>query len=469
MYIFFILLQSFTKYIKVDINTLKDKMNIYNTIKMSGYTMTGVSMDISNIDIKKLNKIFEGIDFMNNNKVDNYIDLNICQTCESDNIVEDSSQGIRVCKDCGQVSDVIYDSNPEWKQFDEDDKGGGGRCNMASNPLLPISSLGTMIGGFGKTRLKTLHSWNAMPYRERRLNNEFKKMHEICQRGGILKCVEDDAQIMYKIANDCKHLNGTQKNKYVITRGINRVGISANCMFLSCLKSGVTRTSKEIAALYGIKDSDMNKGFKTLLRFLKIGNVNLNIGTSKAEHFVKRYCNELKIKNVYIAEAIKISQNVEKLNIASDHTPYSVAAASILLMAESFNLKSVTKKKIAYEFSLSEVTIAKTFKEIEACKSILSNTLAVNDIVNQINLEIIEEETSPEILERMRKFNIEPTSNSIGLSNIISASIQIHHTKISSNYIEKLKNNFDLETAQNLLDHFKSVNKKIREDCPIKL
>jgi transcription initiation factor TFIIB len=429
--------------------------------------MTGKSMDINNIDIKKLNKIFEGIDFKEDKKVNNSIDLNLCQSCGSDEIVEDFSQGVLVCTYCGQVLESnIVDSNPEWKQFEDDGAGAssGGRCNKITNPLLPQSSLGTVITGYGKARLKTLHSWNAMPYRERTLNNEFKKIQDICAKGNIPKCVEDDVKILYKLANDCKHSEGINENKYIITRGINRVGISSGCMFLACLKNGLTRTSREIATLYGIKDQDMNKGFKTLLRLLKIKNVNLNIGTSKAEHFVKRYCEELKIKNIHIGEAIKIAQNIERLNIASDHTPYSVAAASILLMAENFELKSITKKKIAYEFGLSDVTIAKTYKEIEHCRHILSNNNAVNDIVKQINKEVIQEEIAPEVLERMKKFNmIESKQEPIMQKTIIQEPpIQKKYSKNTSR-IEELKNNFDLQNAKQIVEHLKSSNKKIQE------
>ena len=424
---------------------------------MSSYNMSGNNMDINNIDIKKLTKMFEVIDFKESKKVNNY-DLKLCQTCGSDKILEDYSQGVLVCTHCGQVLESnIVDNNPEWKQFD-DDGGGlstGGRCSRTTNPLLPQSSLGTLITGYGKTKLKTLQCWNAMPYRERTLNNEFKKIATICANGNIPKCVEDDAKILYKLANDCKNLYNS--DKYIITRGVNRVGISSGCMFLACLKNGVTRTSKEIAILYNIKDQEMNKGFKTLLRLLKIKNVNLNIGTSKAHHFVKRYCEELKIKNIHINEAIKIAQNIDKLNIVSDHTPYSVAAASILIMAEKYDLKSVTRKKIATEFGLSDVTIAKACKKIQHCKHILSDDNIVNNIVKELDKEA-SDSISPEVLERMKKFNI--------INEQIKPNVQekeIINSFHGLDKIEDLKINFTLEIAQELLDHFKQSNQHLNE------
>lgn len=381
---------------------------------MSSYNMSNGDININNINIKNLNKIFEGIDF-SSKKVNNSVSLDICQSCGSNNIIEDSSQGVIVCTDCGQVLDTIYDNNPEWKQFDDDDKNNG-RCVAASNILLPQSSLGTSIKGYGKTRLKTLHSWNAMPYRERTLNGEFKKINTMCQKGSISKCIEEDAKIMCKMVNDRKHKNGKQKNKFVITRGIKRIGINAGCVFLACLKNGATRTPHEISNLYNIKESEINKGCKEVMKILR-DNVNIHIGTSKAEHFIKRYCDELQIKNIFITQAITISQNIEKLNIGSDHTPYSVAAASILLMAELYDLRTITKKKIAYEFSLSEVTISKTYKELEACKNVLLNSNKVNNIVKKVNEEAEKEEISDEIIERMKKFGILPEEQSLDINS----------------------------------------------------
>lgn len=382
--------------------------------------MSGKILDINDIN-KYFKDCLEGIDFdkiLENeqpNKVNNQpksIDKtkNSCSSCSGENIIEDYSQGILVCMDCGQVLDNILDYNPEWKQFEDEDKSNG-RCSLPINALLPQSSLGTSISGMGKNRLKTLHGWNAMPYKERSLNNEFKKIHEVCAKAKILKCVEDDAKIMYKMASECKHTSGKNMGKFIITRGVNRVSISAACVFFACIRKGMTRTSKEIASFYEIKDMEMNRGCKNLLKLLKGKKSTIKMGTSKPEHFVRRYCNELQIKNVHIEDALKISKNIEKLNIASDHTPYSLAAASILLMASMSNLKSITKKKLANEFSISEVTIAKTYKEIETYKHVLMSDEVTDEIVLKIDKDMKQEDTPPEVLERMKKFGISTNSN----------------------------------------------------------
>jgi hypothetical protein len=81
----------------------------------------------------------------------------------------------------------------------------------------------------------------------------------------------------------------------------------------------------------------------------------------------------------YILKAINISKNIEKLDFVSTHTPYSVAAASILLMANTNNLDCINKKKISMLFEISEVTLNKTYKKLEEYKSIILNNDTTNN------------------------------------------------------------------------------------------
>lgn len=403
----------------------------------------GISAEV---DFNELNKYYSeivaGIDFndgnIDNKEVNNHGDYqkshvlhrnDVCQNCGGDQLIEDHTQGIVICtnKSCGEVLRAVVDNNPEWKQYDDNDKANA-RCSQSYNPLLPRSSLGTTISGFGKSRVKVLHIWAAMPYKERSLNNEFKKIHDVCQKYDILKCVEDDTKIMYKMVSECKHTTGKNKGRYVITRGINRKSIIAGCLFFACLRKGVTRTSKEIAEMWGITDMEMNRGCKNLQKLFKIRNKNnnsktvMNMGSSKPEHFIKRYCNELKIKNQYIEEALKIAINVEKLNLASSHTPYSSAAASILLMAELNNLTYITKKKLALEFNISDATIYSTYKELEPYKCVLTNCETTDRIVKQLNNDLATQTVPPEVLARMQKFGIQssvsPNTSQTNLSGI---------------------------------------------------
>lgn len=307
-----------------------------------------------------------------------------CDDCKTDNIIEDTSHGILVCKNCGQVVSNLLDTHPEWKQFTDGDKKDTGRNSLNISTLLPQSSIATTISGNCSSRIKTLHGWSAMPYKERSLNEVFKIIQSKCVEGKILKCIEDDAKIMYKNISDCKHLVGKNKDKNIIIRGINRKSLIAACVLFACRKKDKTRSPKEIAELFALKYTEITKGCKTFLKLAKLKHMELKLSFTKPEHFITRFCEELKIKKEYAEQAIQISNNVQKLHIASVHTPLSLATGSIYLMIH-LNGFNIQKKTIAEKFNVSQVTIAKAFKKLEPFINILTN----DQICEQLNKEII--------------------------------------------------------------------------------
>ena len=80
-----------------------------------------------------------------------------CINCNTNDLIEDYSQGTLLCKNCGQVLEGVIDFNPEWKQFDDEDKSNA-RCGMPINIHLPQSSIGTTISGMGRSRIKIHYS-----------------------------------------------------------------------------------------------------------------------------------------------------------------------------------------------------------------------------------------------------------------------------------------------------------------------
>jgi transcription initiation factor TFIIIB Brf1 subunit/transcription initiation factor TFIIB len=377
--------------------------------------------DLNGISIDDIREMFDGMDFNNFNISDTNITThetidkkpkqrelkcNGCQT--NDNIIEDTSNGFMVCKNCGQVVEGLMDFGPERHNY-ENDTTQDTRTSMAINKLLPTSSLGTQIsGGNWKSHMRRLHEWNIMPYRERSLSYVFKELSEKCKKAGLLKCIEDDAKIMYKTISECKHTKGKNLNKNIIIRGINRRSLIAACIFFACRRKSMTRSPKEIADLFQIKYTDMTKGCKNFLKLFNIKQKGMNIGTSQPDDFVLRFSKELKFKQEYVDQAITIAKNIKKLSISTDHNPYSIAIASILLVGEINKLTNISKKQLGVSFGVSEVTITKTYKKIEKYKYILINNDLTDKMVKDQKQKIIEIGISDKLKERFKKYNIDP-------------------------------------------------------------
>ena len=395
-----------------------------------------------------------------------------CEACQNDDTIEDTSHGILVCKNCGQVISNLLDTNPDWHQFGDGDKKDTGRNSLTVNKLLPQSSIATTISGNCSSRIKILHSWSAMPYKERSLNEVFKIIQSKCTEGKILKCIEDDAKIMYKNISDCKHLIGKNKDKNIIIRGTNRKGLIAACLLYACRKKDKTRSPKEIAELFGLKYTEITKGCKTFFKLAKLKHMEVKLSFTKPEHFITRFCDELKIKKEYAEQAIQISNNVQKLHIASVHTPLSLATGSIYLMIH-LNGFDIQKRVIAEKFNVSQVTIAKAFKKLEPFINILTN----NDICNQLNKEIIKYQENIEVCDELKpKFirfgiNIDTTDvykNSFSIYNPTTG--KINEKLIVEHEIEFINKHYQLE-AQYMrlqLNFVDDIYKDITKNNPIK-
>ena len=156
-------------------------------------------------------------------------DTNIVCSCGcSEFIVEDAMQ---ICSKCSSICSKVIDNTAEWRYYGNDSKSDDpSRCGLPTNSLLPKSSLGSMIGGnkYGSNydirRIRKFIAWNSMPYNERTLWLVFDILTSNSLSNGIPQKVVDDAKVLYKNASEKK-----------ISRGDNKEGLIASCIYHSCL------------------------------------------------------------------------------------------------------------------------------------------------------------------------------------------------------------------------------------------
>lgn len=347
--------------------------------------------DIYDVAFEDENEVY----CINNNKSKNISKIeqtSDCAKCHMKNVmIENVVDGTIVCKNCGLITFVdIIDHRQEWKGYEDDCKNNMYKYGSINESQYHSIGYDNEYTGL----IKKLHRWTSISSDEKSINLVLHKIHEICVAGNINKCIEDDAKIMYRSINDYK-CNGKKK----IMRSRNRSGTIAGGILHACKRKGEPRSPKEIALYAKLKYSDVTKGYKTFLILLKLIDINMIFDVhalNTVEHYVQRFCSELKINKINTNFAINIAKNIRKLDIISDHIPSSIAAGSILLMA---NIKkiSITKKQLDSKFNISVVTISKTFKEImtkKIFKNIYLKDVIVDDKLTDyfFNLSIIENE-----------------------------------------------------------------------------
>ena len=316
----------------------------------------------------------------------NIIDINKCSSCNSKKLLFDSTKGCQVCKDCGVVNENILDRNPEWTNYDGSKSEGSARCGGPIHPFLPKSSLGTTIVGVGAHKVKMMQKWDQMPYKERSLSEVLKQIESKCRKYHIVKSVIDNAHSMYKKISDIKHDDGTNKGKSVIIRGMNRKSIIAACVFYGAINQDFPLAPKDVADIFNLALTQVTKGIRHFETLLSTDTSVKNIESSDPSKFIKSYYAKLGLKREMIPIAIMITRNITELDIASNHQPISIAAGSILLMSEYCNI-SVSKKKIAEVFKISEVTINKIYNKIKLYGDIITDYEKTKIFKNKINKE----------------------------------------------------------------------------------
>ena len=335
-------------------------------------------------------QLFDNID-LNNSPTDNLDNVTekkkeeeyLCVNCKSDSLVNDPSKGYYVCQSCGVINNQYLDKNPEYNNY-EDSKEGSNRCGAPTNYFFPKASLGTKIKTSNYSRIKVLHGWGQMPYRERSLLAVLENIQGKCKKYKITQTIIDNAKIMYKKINDCKHKKGKNKGKNIIIRCINRKSLIAACVFFGCKLQGRPRSPKEIADIFDLELKQVNKGCRKFLDLMNVDILMYKIRCSQSTDFIERYCKKLKVNKDYIDCAKRISNNIHKLDIASTHQPPSVAAGSILLMANLYDL-DITKKSISEIFGISDVTIAKTYRKIYPYHKIISSDEITEKIYKKLS------------------------------------------------------------------------------------
>lgn len=283
-----------------------------------------------------------------------------CYHCEKfSNTIEDS---LKVCLSCGVITDFIIDSGAEWRYYGFDDNKGSDptRCGLPTNDLLPESSLGSIVSykyneSFEMKKIRNYHSWNAMPYKERSLYNVFDNIKVRALNSGIPLCIIEEANIMYKKISETR-----------ISRGSNRKGIIASCIFKACKIKNVPRSAKEIADIFQLSVTHMTKGCKKFDEIMNINKQNddkISLSSSKSDDFIQRFCSKLSLDSNIGELCEHVCIKADEYSLVCENTPPSIAAGSIYLVCSLLNI-NLTKKEISKSCKISEVTISKCYKKL---------------------------------------------------------------------------------------------------------
>ena len=290
--------------------------------------------------------------------------VNFCESCQEESIK--NIKGELICIKCSRTYGIFIDSSPEWRYYGSEDTRGSdpNRCGYptSSNSLLKDFYSGSIISSkynesYEMKLIRRRNIWISSNYREKSLITVFENLNSRAKKHGIPSRIIEEAKSIYKEVSELK-----------ISRGENREGIIASCLYLSCCSNNARRSTKEIAEIFMIPHTTITKGFKKYFDIILnkkpelVKNKQVNISNSL--DFIKRYCSNLeKFDATHTDLCFYVCDKIEKHDLVSENTPSSRAAGCICLVSYLFGLNE-SKRNISEVCKTSEVTISKCFNKL---------------------------------------------------------------------------------------------------------
>jgi len=295
---------------------------------------------------------------------------NTCGLCDSSLSI--TEEGFLGCTniECGLIYKDMIDQSAEWRFYGADDNNSSDptRCGMPENPLLKESSIGCKVICEGRTsyemrKIRRYTEWDSMPYKEKSQYDEFQRISVMALHAGIPKLIIDYATRYHKTISEQKTF-----------RGLNRDGIIAASIYVSCRINNFPRTPKEIATMFKLDNTSATKGCKNALQILNTfesqmeNNEKTMLCKTKPISFIERYCSKLYINSELTKVCSFIAIRIDNNNLIPENTPQSLASGIVYFITQVCNL-NITKKDVNNITGTSEVTINKCYKKLDEIRT----------------------------------------------------------------------------------------------------
>jgi len=293
-----------------------------------------------------------------------------CDIC--DFALRTSEEGYLTCNNtkCGMIYKDTLDQSPEWRYYGADDNNSSDptRCGMPINPLLVQSSYGCKVICNGRTtyemrKIRRYTEWQSMPYKEKSQYDEFQRITIMASNAGLSKLIIGDAMRYHKKISEQKTF-----------RGLNRDGIIAASIYISCRVNDNPRTAKEIARIFNLDNGSATKGCKNAIVIINdlekdmVNTEKTQLCKTKPIAFIERYCSKLNINKELTKVCQFIAIRIDKNNLIPENTPHSIAAGVVYFVSQVCKL-NISKHDVNLVSEISEVTINKCFKKLDVLKT----------------------------------------------------------------------------------------------------
>jgi len=291
----------------------------------------------------------------------------LCSLCSSMLIIMEDGFPTCTNKQCCVIYKDTLDYSPEWRYYGAENKNAADmtRCGNPINPLLMESSFGCKVlcsskSSYEMKKIRKWTEWQSMPHKEKSLYDEFQFITIMAQNAGIPRIFISEAMAIHKDISQQK-----------MFRGMNRDSIKSASIYISCRLNGFPRTAHEIAEIFHLDKTSATNGCSMAVNILH--NIERNIepsqqtdlGITLPSSFIERYCSRLNVNQELTILSKFIAHKIESNNIITDNIPHAIAGGIVYFISQNCHL-NITKPEIKQICGVSEVTINKCYKKLQA-------------------------------------------------------------------------------------------------------
>lgn len=302
-----------------------------------------------------------------------------CSACGStEETFED--EGLEICATCGEVLERHLDSSAEYRFFGSDDRSGQDPCRVGApvDSRFPSSTLGTIIltrssggsatAGRAMARIRRYHTWNMIPYKERALLQVFEQFALAATNHGMnMRAMDTAKQLYIQLVEHCDR------------RGMSRNCVVACSIYAALKMVGEPRKPKEIADMFHLTTGKFTQSYKYFQEVLALARQRGQISedfapasqaSTRASDYITHPLSKLPVARSHYLDiqhvAMQLAEKAENEMISPENMPPSLAAGVLAFVLHRKGYKEIPLQRIASVCNVSEGTLSKCLKRLEA-------------------------------------------------------------------------------------------------------
>lgn len=265
-----------------------------------------------------------------------------------------------VCIKCGSVLDNLINSNKEWNNNSNENgetSKNVERSGSAPDPLMPKSSVKTVISGSNNSNISKTQKWldsGFISYEEKVLIQHKNKLSQIISQYSIPQQVINITLYKIKEMFQTKNENGSS----IIHRGKVYTGLIGVCLYYSCKEKYYNIPPSTIIEMFEINTKIFSKCCKIYCEKI---NPQIDNTSTTENSLITRFCGDLGISNQLEVLAIKLIKASDALYIVVGVAPQSNISGVLQFMNKKMGLE-IELSKLSKVTTTSELTIKKIAK-----------------------------------------------------------------------------------------------------------